>query len=48
MIKLLDLQAITAKYKTEVKESVNGDVDAGRYLPGNEVKDTEEHCVLIW
>jgi hypothetical protein len=46
MIKLLDLQAITAEYKTEIKEAVNMDVDSGWYLPGNEVKDTVERCLI--
>jgi dTDP-4-amino-4,6-dideoxygalactose transaminase len=43
MIKFLDLQAITAKYNTEIKEAANRVIDSGWYLQGNEVKTFENN-----
>jgi dTDP-4-amino-4,6-dideoxygalactose transaminase len=48
MIKFLDIQKITQKNITEVKEAINRVVDSGWYLMGNEVKEFEksfsEYC----
>jgi dTDP-4-amino-4,6-dideoxygalactose transaminase len=43
MIKFLDLQAITTKYNTEIKEAVNRVIDSGWYLQGNELMQFEEN-----
>lgn len=42
MIKNIDVQQITLKYKTELKEAINRVVDSGWYLQGNENKIFEE------
>lgn len=41
MIKFLDLQKITQKYETEIKDAVNRVVDSGWYLQGEENKKFE-------
>jgi dTDP-4-amino-4,6-dideoxygalactose transaminase len=43
MVKFLDLQAITAKYNTDIKEAANRVIDSGWYLQGNEVKQFEQN-----
>lgn len=56
MVKLLDLQAITAMHCDEIKAAVNRVIDSGWYLQGNENKQFEtdyahyigtEHCVAV-
>ena len=41
MIKFLDLQKVTAKYKDEIHEAVDRVVDSGWYLQGEENKRFE-------
>ena len=41
MVKLLDLQAITAMHGDEYKEAVNRVIDSGWFLQGNENKAFE-------
>ncbi|MES1198311.1 MAG: DegT/DnrJ/EryC1/StrS family aminotransferase [Chitinophagaceae bacterium] len=54
MIKFLDIQKITEKHNTEIKQAINRVVDSGWYLLGNETKQFErnfaaycnvDHCV---
>ncbi len=56
MVKLLDLQAITAMHGDEYKEAVNRVIDSGWFLQGNENKQFEEdyakyivtkHCIAV-
>jgi len=56
MIKLLDLQAITAMHGDEIKAAVNRVIDSGWFLQGEENKQFEsdyakyvgtEHCVAV-
>lgn len=56
MVKLLDLQAITAQHGDEVKAAVNRVIDSGWFLQGNENKQFEadyaryigtEHCIAV-
>ena len=56
MIKLLDLQAITAQHGDEIKAAVNRVIESGWFLQGNENKQFEadyaryigtEHCVAV-
>lgn len=56
MIKLLDLQAITAQHGDEIKAAVNRVIDSGWFLQGNENKTFEvdyakyigtDHCVAV-
>ncbi len=56
MIKFLDLQAITEKNSSEIKEAVNRVINSGWYLLGNEVKQFEsefaayfgvDHCIGV-
>lgn len=56
MIKFLDLQKITAKYKTEIQEAVNRVIDSGWFLQGVENEKFEEeysnyigttHCIGV-
>lgn len=56
MVKLLDLQAITAMHGDEIKAAVNRVIDSGWFLQGNENKLFEEnyakyigtkHCVAV-
>lgn len=56
MVKLLDLQAITAMHGNEIKSAVNRVIDSGWYLQGNENKQFEadyskyigvEHCIAV-
>ena len=56
MIKLLDLQAITAMHGDEYKEAVNRVIDSGWFLQGNENEQFEsdyanyidtEHCIAV-
>lgn len=56
MVKLLDLQAITAMHGDEIKAAVNRVIDSGWFLQGNENKHFEtnyakyigtEHCVAV-
>jgi dTDP-4-amino-4,6-dideoxygalactose transaminase len=56
MIKFLDLQAITEKHNSEIKEAVNRVIDSGWYLLGDEVKQFESefadycgtaHCIAV-
>ena len=56
MIKLLDLQAITAMHGDEYKATVNRVIDSGWFLQGNENKQFEadyakyigtEHCIAV-
>lgn len=56
MIKLLDLQAITAMHGDEIKAAVNRVIDSGWFLQGNETRQFEadyaryigtEHCVAV-
>lgn len=56
MIKLLDLQAITAMHGDEIKAAVNRVIDSGWFLQGNENKQFEddyanyvgtEHCIAV-
>ena len=56
MVKLLDLQAITAMHADEYKEAVNHVIDSGWFLQGNENKQFEadyakyigtEHCIAV-
>lgn len=56
MIKLLDLQAITAQHGDEIKDAVNRVIDSGWFLQGNENRLFEsdyakyigtEHCVAV-
>ena len=41
MVKLLDLQAITAMHGDEIKAAVNRVIDSGWFLQGNENKHFE-------
>ena len=56
MIKLLDLQAITAQHGDEYKSAVNRVIDSGWFLQGNENKQFEanyakyigtDHCIAV-
>ena len=56
MVKLLDLQAITAMHGTEIKAAVNRVIDSGWLLQGNENKQFEadyaeyigtENCIAV-
>lgn len=56
MVKLLDLQAITAMHGEEIKAAVNRVIDSGWFLQGNENKRFEEdyakyvgteHCIAV-
>lgn len=56
MVKLLDLQAITAQHGDEIKAAVNRVIDSGWFLQGKENKQFEadyakyigtEHCVAV-
>ena len=56
MVKLLDLQAITAMHGDEIKGAVNRVIDSGWFLQGNENKQFEadyaeyvgtEHCIAV-
>lgn len=56
MVKLLDLQAITAMHGDEIKTAVNRVIDSGWYLQGNENKQFEAdyakyigtyHCIAV-
>ena len=56
MVKLLDLQAITAMHGGEIKAAVNRVIDSGWFLQGNENKRFEqdygkyigtEHCIAV-
>ena len=56
MVKLLDLQAITAMHGDEYKEAVNRVIDSGWFLQGNENKQFEadyakyigtDHCIAV-
>ena len=56
MVKLLDLQAITAMHGDEYKAAVNRVIDSGWFLQGNENKQFEvdyakyigtEHCIAV-
>lgn len=56
MVKLLDLQAITAMHADEYKEAVNRVIDSGWFLQGNENKQFEsdyakyigtDHCIAV-
>lgn len=56
MVKLLDLQAITAMHGDEIKVAVNRVIDSGWFLQGNENKQFEEdyakyigteHCIAV-
>ena len=56
MVKLLDLQAITAMHGDEYKEAVNRVIDSGWFLQGNENKQFEadyakyigtEYCIAV-
>lgn len=56
MVKLLDLQAITAIHGDEIKAAVNRVIDSGWFLQGNENKHFEEdyakyigteHCIAV-
>lgn len=56
MVKLLDLQAITAMHRDEYKEAVDRVIDSGWFLQGNENKQFEtdyakyigtEHCIAV-
>ncbi len=56
MIKFLDLQKITEKYKTEIQEAVNRVIDSGWFLQGVENEKFEEeyskyigtkHCIGV-
>ena len=56
MVKLLDLQAITAQHGDEYKAAVNRVIDSGWFLQGNENKQFEadyakyigtEHCIAV-
>ena len=56
MVKLLDLQAITAQHGDEYKAAVNRVIDSGWFLQGNENKQFEanyakyigtDHCVAV-
>ena len=56
MVKLLDLQAITAMHGDEIKGAVNRVIDSGWFLQGNENKQCEadyaeyvgiEHCIAV-
>ena len=56
MVKLLDLQAITAMHGDEYKDAVNRVIDSGWYLHGNENKQFEadyakyigtDHCIAV-
>lgn len=56
MVKLLDLQSITAQHGDEVKAAVNRVIDSGWFLQGNENKQFEadyaryigtEHCIAV-
>lgn len=56
MVKLLDLQAITAMHGEEYKEAVNRVIDSGWFLQGNENKKFEDdyagyigtkHCITV-
>ena len=56
MVKLLDLQAITAMHGDEYKEAVNRVIDSGWFLQGKENKQFEadyakyigtEHCIAV-
>ena len=56
MVKLLDLQAITAMHGEEIKAAVNRVIDSGWFLQGNENKQFEEdyakyvgtkHCIAV-
>ena len=56
MVKLLDLQAITAMHADEYKDAVNRVIDSGWFLQGNENKQFEEdyakyigteHCIAV-
>ena len=56
MVKLLDLQAITAMHGDEIKAAVNRVIDSGWFLQGSENKQFEtnyakyigtEHCVAV-
>ena len=56
MIKLLDLQAITAMHGEEIKAAVNRVIESGWFLQGNENKKFEEdyakyigteHCIAV-
>ena len=56
MIKLLDLQAITAMHGDEYKKAVNRVIDSGWFLQGNENKQFEadyakyigtDHCIAV-
>lgn len=56
MVKLLDLQAITAMHADEYKKAVNRVIDSGWFLQGNENKKFEadyakyigtEHCIAV-
>ena len=56
MIKLLDLQAITAMHGDEIKTAVNRVIDSGWFLQGNENKQFEsdyaqyigtDHCIAV-
>lgn len=56
MVKLLDLQAITAMHGDEIKTAVNRVIDSGWFLQGNENKQFEEdyakyigtnHCIAV-
>ena len=56
MVKLLDLQAITAMHGDEIKAAVNRVIDSGWFLQGNENKQFEEdyakyigtnHCIAV-
>lgn len=56
MVKLLDLQAITAMHGNEIKAAVNRVIDSGWFLQGNENKQFEadyanyigtDHCIAV-
>src|SRR5689334_19978277 len=56
MIKFLDLQRVTGKYGSEIKDAINRVVDSGWFLLGNEVKAFEKdfanycdakHCIGV-
>lgn len=56
MIKFLDLQKVTEKYKAEIKESVNRVIESGWYLLGEEIEQFESefaafcgaaHCIGV-
>lgn len=56
MVKLLDLQAITAMHGDEIKAAVNRVIDSGWFLQGNENKQFEadyakyigtDHCIAV-